>query len=119
MFVQLLQLNLIGLLLTISSSCVSFPEPPEQRGACVVTFPDREDICLEVPQQACLAAMGEYYGDGSTCDALSPVFLPDLVEPSPLYLDQKVIYSVGGTLTAVFAAWVANRRRKRGKANAR
>lgn len=118
MFVQLLQLNLIGLLLTISSGCVTLPEPLDlERGACVVTFPDREDICVEVPQQACLAAMGEYYGDGSMCDMLSST--PILVEPSPLYLDQKIIYSVGGTLTAVFAAWAANRGRKRGKANAR
>lgn len=110
---RLLQLNLIGLLLTTSSGCVSFPEPVDlERGACVVTYPDRE-ICLEVPYRSCIAAMGEFYGVGSNCEDIHPQTPIDPGEPTPLYLDEKVIYSVGGTLTAIAAVWAGNKRRKR------
>lgn len=97
------------------AGCVSFPSSDLVRGACTVTYPDREDICLEVPQLACIAAMGEYFGDGSTCGDLQGYDFDQIVEPSPIYLDQKVIYSVGGTITAIAAAWAGNvvRRRKK------
>ncbi len=105
------------------AGCVSLPkfsDPPDlERGACTVTFPDRDDICLEVPFRACVAAMGEYGGDGSTCEESQGYDSDQIVEPSPLYLDKTVIYSVGGTATAI-AGTIATilmarkRRKKRG-----
>ncbi len=99
--------------LLLICGCLNLPTstPPDlERGACVVTFPDRV-ICLEVPYLSCVASMGEFHGVGSTCDDL----LSPIVEPTPLYLDKKVIASVGSTLTIIFVAWAGNKvRRKRG-----
>lgn len=109
MFVRLLQLNLIGLLLTISS-CRPEIIPPPERGACVVTYPDG-DICHEVPRLACVAAMGEYFGDGSFCEE---TLLPTdsiATEPSSKYLKRAVISSVSGIL-AILVVWIAYRRNR-------
>lgn len=111
---RLLQLSLIGLLAT-TSSCISIPDisPPDvQRGACIITLPNRE-ICVEVTLLSCFESTGKFSGVGSTCNSPSIS-----VEPTPVYLNETVIYSVGGAVTAIVAAWAGNkairRRKKRG-----
>lgn len=92
--------------------CITLPKFKEEpfldqrRGACSVVLSD-QNLCLRMTFEDCLAARGEYAGDGSECQT------PTILEPTPLYLDKTVIYSVGGAITAMFAAWAAWARRKR------
>ena len=109
---------LILIILILLSSCISIPHTLDlERGACVVAFPDREDICLEITSEECILSQGEYNGDGSTCDGINSNNSIATTEPSPVDLNRAVIYSVGGAITAIVAAWAGNkaiRRRKRG-----
>lgn len=87
------------------NSCISLPNPIElRRGACRV-----EELCLRMTFEECLGARGEYAGDGSECTD-APVI--PLSEPNPLYLNEKVIYSVAGTISLILTALVANKKLK-------
>lgn len=101
--------------------CISLPPSLDlERGACVVALPDREDICLEITLQECFS-LGEFNGVGSTCESHGShgeTVGPVLPEPTPLYLNKDVIYSIAGTVATLATAWAGNkairRRRKRG-----
>lgn len=108
--------------MVFASGCISFPKIKDAphfdpvRGACRIAYPDG-DLCLLVTFENCVTLRGEYKGDGSVCNNGNADQPSILVEdgPSPLYLDKKIIYSVAGTATVIFAAWAANKkRRKRG-----
>lgn len=109
--------NLTAISLLFLAGCFSLPQPLDlERGACVVTFPDREDICLEVTLQECFASLGEFNGVGSICEShgsQGESVGPDLREPTPLYLNEKVISAFGGALTVAIGQWAINRRRRK------
>lgn len=115
MDVTYLQLSVIGLLAT-TSSCVQFPKSPDlERGACVVALPDRE-VCTEMTLLACFDIHGEFDGVGSTCEShgsQGDLLGPDLPEPTPLYLNSKVISAFGGAITVAVGQWALNRRRRK------
>lgn len=85
-------------LIVLLSSCITFPKLLS-RGACHI-----EELCLRMTFEECLAARGEYAGDGSDCQT------PTILESTPLYLDDRVIYSVGGAVLTVFAVWARRKR---------